>query len=83
MKLPISRWLLVNQQLSPQVRLSCPSRTDESPSKSPTPSPSVASSIARLQNPRAAGLLPPRHDGSGQSYAIVGRWSPTPRLIPS
>ena len=83
MKLPISRWLLVNQQPSPQVRLSCPSRTDESPSKSATPSPLVASSAARLQNPRAARLLPPRHDGSGQSHAVVGRWSPTPRLVPS
>ena len=83
MKLPISRWLLINQQPSPQVRLSCPSRTDESPSKSATPSSSVASSAARLQNPRAAGLLPPRHDGSGQSHAVVGRWSPAPRLVPS
>ena len=83
MKLPIPRWLLVNQQSSPQVRLSCPSRIDESPSKSTTPSPSVASSAARLQNPRAAGLLPPRHDGSSQSYAVVGRWLPAPRLVPS
>ena len=83
MKLSISRWLLVNQQPSPQVRLSCPSRTNESPSKSATPSPSVASSAAWLQNPRAARLLPPRHDGNGQSHAIVGRWLLAPWLVPS
>ena len=82
-KLPILRWLLVNQQPSLQVRLPCLSRTSESPAKSATPSPSVASSAARLQSPRVVGLLQPRHDGSVQSHAAVGRWSPTPRLAPS
>ena len=83
MKLTIPRWLVVNQQLSPQVRLSCLLRTAESLSTSVAPSPSVASSAAWLQNLRVAGLLPSRHDGSGQSHAAVGRWSLAPRLVPS
>ena len=70
----IRRWLLVGRQPSPQVRLPYFSRTGESPAKSVTPSPSVASSAARLQTPRVAGPVQLRRDDSAQSRAAVGRW---------
>ena len=73
-KLPIRHWLLVGRQPSPQVRLPCLSRTGESPAKSVTPSPSVASSAARPRTPQVAGLVQPCRDDSAQSRAAVGRW---------
>ena len=73
-RLPTRHWLLVSQQPSPRVRLSCLSRTGESLAKSAAPSPSVASSAARLQTPQVAGLLQPRRDGGAQSCVVAGRW---------
>ena len=73
-KLPIQRWLLVSLQPSPRVRLPCLLRTGESLSTSVAPSPSVASSAARLQTPRVVGPVQLRRDGSAQSRAAVGRW---------
>ena len=67
-------WLLVSQQLSPRVRLPCLSRTGESRTKSVAPSPSVASSAARLQTPQVAWLLQPHRDDGAQSRVAVGRW---------
>ena len=73
-RLPTQRWLLVSQQPSPQVRLSCLSRTGESLAKSAAPSPSVAFSADRLQTPQVAWLLQRRRDGGAQSRIAVGRW---------
>ena len=73
-KLPIRCWLLVSQQPSPRIQLPYLSRTGDSLSTSVAPSPSVASSVAQLQTPQVAGLVQPRHDGSAQSRAAVGRW---------
>ena len=73
-KLPFGRWLLVSQQPSPRVQLPCLLRTSESLSTSVAPSPSVASSVARLQTPQVAGPVQLRRDGSAQSRAAVGRW---------
>ena len=73
-RLPIRRWLLVSQQPSPRVQLPCLSRTGESRAKSVAPSPSVASSAARLQTPQVAWLSQPHRDDDAQSCVAVGRW---------
>ena len=72
-RLPIRRWLLVSEQPSLRVRLPCLSRTGELLAKSVAPSPSVASSAARLQTPRVAWLVQTHRDDSAQSRVTVGR----------
>ena len=73
-RLPTQHWLLVSQQPSPRVQLPCLSKTSESREKSVAPSPSVASSAARLQTPQVAWLLQPHRDDGAQSRVAVGRW---------